>query len=66
MKIKISHTDLESVQYQRWMDKTNMLGFQDGSINEGKANLHEVIRMLVAYENLARAFGESWSEVWPW
>lgn len=65
MKKNISHADLESVQYQRWMDKTNiahdlnMSGFQDGSIDEGKAILREVLRILVGYENLTRALVNS-------
>lgn len=71
MKKNISHADLESMQYQRWMDKMNMSAFQDGSIDEGKAIIREVLRMLVAYENLTRALmnsgekygnGREWSE----
>lgn len=59
------------MQYQRWMDKVNMSAFQDGSIDEGKAILREVLRMLVAYESLTRALmnsgekyghGREWSE----
>ena len=59
MKKNISHTDLESMQYQRWMDEMNMSGFRDGSIDEGKAILREVLRILVAYENLTRALVNS-------
>lgn len=80
MKENITHVDLEWAQYQRWIDKSdftsnlNMTNFHDGSIEEGKVILREVMRMLVAYENLTKALmnsgqkyghGRDWDEE-PW
>ena len=59
MKKNMSPADLEwvSLSMERFPNhqKLNLCGFQDGSIHQAKVILREVMRMLVAYENLTRS-----------
>ncbi len=80
MKKNIAPADLEwassriSRNGNRWGRELNLSGFRDGSIDEGKVILREVMRMLVAFENLAKPFcnfdqkfghGRWWNEEAP-
>jgi hypothetical protein len=60
MKKNIARSDLEWVSSRvsrigdRWGRELNLSGFRDGSIDEGTVILREVMRMLVAFESLAK------------